>query len=156
MKKEQFVTCIKKRKTGWVEHFDFKLIDVIAALSMFMLIVVRHHSFTHTQLVSSSAILVLFVLLFDIMTDMHSDVITGMWQTSGRSDITDFEEVIKLDMEYIRNMSVMFDLKLIFKTVRDMLRGRQRRKIKRKTGDGYIGKHTNAKRKKKYIRFYCK
>lgn len=28
--------------------------------------------------------------------------ITGMWQVSGRSDITDFEEVVKLDTEYIR------------------------------------------------------
>ncbi|MBQ3426304.1 MAG: exopolysaccharide biosynthesis polyprenyl glycosylphosphotransferase [Clostridia bacterium] len=64
----------KKRKTGWVEHFDFKLIDVIAALTMFILIIVRHHSFTLSQFVSSVTILVLFILLFDIMTDMHSDV----------------------------------------------------------------------------------
>lgn len=28
--------------------------------------------------------------------------ITGMWQVSGRSDITDFEEVVRLDKEYIR------------------------------------------------------
>lgn len=27
--------------------------------------------------------------------------ITGMWQVSGRSDITDFEEVVRLDKEYI-------------------------------------------------------
>ena len=32
--------------------------------------------------------------------------ITGMWQVSGRSDITDFEEVVKLDTEYIRNWSM--------------------------------------------------
>lgn len=32
--------------------------------------------------------------------------ITGMWQVSGRSDITDFEEVVKLDTEYIRNWSI--------------------------------------------------
>lgn len=64
----------KKRKNGWVEHFDFKIIDVIAALAMFILIIVRHHSFTVMQLASSIAILVLFILLFDIMTDMHSDV----------------------------------------------------------------------------------
>ena len=31
--------------------------------------------------------------------------LTGMWQTSGRSDITDFEEVVKLDTEYIENWS---------------------------------------------------
>lgn len=28
--------------------------------------------------------------------------LTGMWQVSGRSDITDFEEVVKLDMDYIQ------------------------------------------------------
>ena len=64
----------KKRKTGWVEHFDFKLIDVLAILSMFILIIVRHTPFTTMQLVSSIAILVLFVLLFDIITGMNSDV----------------------------------------------------------------------------------
>ena len=31
--------------------------------------------------------------------------ITGMWKSDGRSDITDFEEVVKLDTEYIRNWS---------------------------------------------------
>ena len=30
--------------------------------------------------------------------------ITGMWQVSGRSDITDFEEVVRLDKEYILRM----------------------------------------------------
>ena len=30
--------------------------------------------------------------------------ITGMWQVSGRSDITDFEEVVRLDTEYIENV----------------------------------------------------
>lgn len=32
--------------------------------------------------------------------------ITGMWQVSGRSDITDFEEVVRLDTEYIENQKV--------------------------------------------------
>ena len=32
--------------------------------------------------------------------------ITGMWQVSGRSDITDFEEVVKLDTEYIQNWTI--------------------------------------------------
>ena len=31
--------------------------------------------------------------------------ITGMWQVSGRSDITDFEEVVRLDTEYISNVT---------------------------------------------------
>ena len=42
--------------------------------------------------------------------------ITGMWQVSGRSEITDFEKVVELDTEYISNWSIGLDLKLIFKT----------------------------------------
>lgn len=43
--------------------------------------------------------------------------ITGMWQVSGRSDIQDFEEVVKLDCEYIDNWSPMLDTKIFFKTI---------------------------------------
>ena len=43
--------------------------------------------------------------------------ITGMWQVSGRSEITDFEEVVKLDTEYIANWSLTLDLKILFKTI---------------------------------------
>lgn len=43
--------------------------------------------------------------------------ITGMWQVSGRSDITDFEEVVKLDMEYICNWSMGLDFRILFKTI---------------------------------------
>lgn len=43
--------------------------------------------------------------------------LTGMWQSSGRSDITDFEEVVRLDNEYIRNFSIGLDIKIIFKTL---------------------------------------
>lgn len=42
--------------------------------------------------------------------------LTGMWQVSGRSDMTDFEEIVKLDSEYIRNWSLGLDIKIIFKT----------------------------------------
>lgn len=42
---------------------------------------------------------------------------TGMWQVSGRSDIEDFEEVVKLDLQYIDNWSVGLDIKILFKTV---------------------------------------
>lgn len=42
--------------------------------------------------------------------------LTGMWQVSGRSDITDFEEVVKLDGEYIKNWSLKLDVKIILKT----------------------------------------
>jgi len=43
--------------------------------------------------------------------------ITGMWQVSGRSDIKDFEEVVRLDKEYIENWSIFLDIKILIKTV---------------------------------------
>ena len=43
--------------------------------------------------------------------------LTGMWQVSGRSEITDFEEVVKLDTKYISEWSFMLDIKILFKTV---------------------------------------
>ena len=48
--------------------------------------------------------------------------ITGLWQISGRSDITDFEEVVRLDREYIQNWSIWLDFKILFKTVGVVLR----------------------------------
>ena len=47
--------------------------------------------------------------------------ITGLWQVSGRSEITDFEEVVRLDTEYITNWSFALDLKILAKTVRAVL-----------------------------------
>ena len=43
--------------------------------------------------------------------------ITGMWQVSGRSQIKDFEEVVKLDTEYINDWNMGKDLKILFKTI---------------------------------------
>ena len=43
--------------------------------------------------------------------------LTGMWQVSGRSDITDFEEIVRLDVEYIEEWSVGLDIKILLKTV---------------------------------------
>ena len=43
--------------------------------------------------------------------------ITGMWQVSGRSEITDFEEVVKLDTAYIQNWSLGLDIKILLKTI---------------------------------------
>lgn len=49
--------------------------------------------------------------------------ITGMWQVSGRSNITDFEEVVKLDMKYIQDWSFAKDLKILCKTIQIVVRG---------------------------------
>ncbi|MDE5782677.1 MAG: sugar transferase [Lachnospiraceae bacterium] len=43
--------------------------------------------------------------------------ITGMWQVSGRSSIEDFEDVVKLDLEYIDNWCLALDIKILVKTV---------------------------------------
>ena len=43
--------------------------------------------------------------------------LTGLWQVSGRSDITDFEKVVSLDEKYISKWSIWLDIKLLFKTV---------------------------------------
>ena len=48
--------------------------------------------------------------------------LTGMWQVSGRSNITDFEEVVRLDKEYIENWDIAMDIKILFKTVMVVLR----------------------------------
>jgi exopolysaccharide biosynthesis polyprenyl glycosylphosphotransferase len=46
---------------------------------------------------------------------------TGYWQTSGRSDLS-FEEMVRLDLYYIENWSLSFDLKIILKTLGAILR----------------------------------
>ena len=50
--------------------------------------------------------------------------LTGMWQVSGRSDITDFEEIVRLDVEYIDNWSFGLDIKILLKTVLQVFSGR--------------------------------
>ncbi|WP_281884320.1 sugar transferase [Paenibacillus sp. YYML68] len=47
--------------------------------------------------------------------------LTGMWQVNGRSDITDFEEVVRLDTSYIDQWSLWLDVKIILKTVKSVL-----------------------------------
>ena len=48
--------------------------------------------------------------------------ITGMWQVSGRSNILNFEEVVKLDMKYIENWSLRLDIKIIVRTIMVVLK----------------------------------
>lgn len=50
--------------------------------------------------------------------------LTGMWQVSGRSDITDFEEVVALDLKYIREWNIFLDIKLILMTVWVVITGK--------------------------------
>lgn len=47
--------------------------------------------------------------------------ITGMWQVSGRNDITDFEEVVRLDSLYIDTWTIGMDMKIILMTVTNVL-----------------------------------
>lgn len=42
---------------------------------------------------------------------------TGLWQVSGRNDV-DFSDMVELDLEYISNRSLLFDIKIIFKTIK--------------------------------------
>ncbi|MCI9124110.1 MAG: sugar transferase, partial [Eubacterium sp.] len=49
--------------------------------------------------------------------------LTGMWQVSGRSDITDFEKIVALDTRYISEWSLVLDLKILFRTIQVVLSG---------------------------------
>lgn len=50
--------------------------------------------------------------------------LTGLWQISGRSDIKDFDEVVKLDMQYIDNWSILKDIEILVRTVGVVLLGK--------------------------------
>ena len=43
--------------------------------------------------------------------------ITGEWQANGRSSVTDFEEIVRMDVAYQDKWSVIYDLQLILKTI---------------------------------------
>ena len=47
--------------------------------------------------------------------------LAGMCQVSGRSEITDFEEVVRFDTKYINEWSVGLDVNILFKTVMTIL-----------------------------------
>ncbi|MGO3840980.1 MAG: sugar transferase, partial [Lactococcus lactis] len=44
--------------------------------------------------------------------------ITGLWQVSGRSEITDFDEVVKLDVAYLDGWTIWRDIKILLKTIK--------------------------------------
>ncbi|MDJ0715384.1 MAG: anti-sigma factor antagonist [Prochloraceae cyanobacterium] len=47
---------------------------------------------------------------------------TGEWQVNGRSNVKNFEDVIKLDLRYQRNWSLLYDVQLILKTISILFR----------------------------------
>ncbi len=47
--------------------------------------------------------------------------LTGVWQVSGRSIICDFEQVVHLDIDYQQNWTVLYDVQILFRTVRVLL-----------------------------------
>ena len=47
--------------------------------------------------------------------------ITGLWQVSGRSEITNFDDVVKLDVSYIDDWTIWSDIKILLKTVKVVL-----------------------------------
>ena len=48
--------------------------------------------------------------------------ITGLWQTSGRNDLT-YEDRVKLNIQYVENWSLLLDIVILLRTVRLVLRG---------------------------------
>lgn len=50
--------------------------------------------------------------------------ITGLWQVSGRSEITEFNEVVKLDLKYLDNWTIWSDIKILIKTLKVVFTGR--------------------------------
>ncbi|MBW7454709.1 sugar transferase, partial [Paenibacillus sepulcri] len=45
---------------------------------------------------------------------------TGLWQVGGRNDLS-FHEMVQLDLLYIKQRSILFDIKIILKTVKVLL-----------------------------------
>lgn len=49
--------------------------------------------------------------------------ITGVWQTSGRNEVSDFEQIVNLDLSYINNFSIGNDIRIIWKTMKQVFKG---------------------------------
>jgi lipopolysaccharide/colanic/teichoic acid biosynthesis glycosyltransferase len=49
--------------------------------------------------------------------------ITCLWQVSGRNEVRDFDEWVRLDLEYVQNWSLTLDFKILFKTVHEVFSG---------------------------------
>jgi lipopolysaccharide/colanic/teichoic acid biosynthesis glycosyltransferase len=66
--------------------------------------------------------------MVNMYNDHHKKVfevkpgLTGLWQASGRKRLS-FEDMIRLDMEYIKKQSLFLDIKIIFLTIVTLIRG---------------------------------
>jgi len=49
--------------------------------------------------------------------------LTCLWQVSGRNDVCDFKEWVRLDLEYIDNWSLWLDFKILVRTIPAVLTG---------------------------------
>lgn len=56
-------------------------------------------------------------IVLTIRRDFARSPLTGVWQVSGRSTITDFEEIVQMDVDYIDHWSIWRDIGILFKTV---------------------------------------
>ncbi len=70
--------------------------------------------------------------------------ITGMWQVSGRSDITDFEEVVRLDKEYITNWNIGLDIKILLNKATIMLSSSIQATLSGRFGNSEYGRSKKA------------
>lgn len=50
--------------------------------------------------------------------------LTGLWQVSGRSEVENFDDVVKYDLEYIDNWSLTLDVKILLRTIWVVIAGR--------------------------------
>lgn len=50
--------------------------------------------------------------------------ITGLWQVSGRNQITDFDEIVSLDVKYIKSWNIWLDIQIILRTLLVLIPGR--------------------------------
>jgi lipopolysaccharide/colanic/teichoic acid biosynthesis glycosyltransferase len=49
--------------------------------------------------------------------------LTCLWQVNGRNRINDYDDWVRLDLEYIRTWSLWLDVEILLKTAREVLRG---------------------------------
>ena len=78
------------------------------------------------SLVGPRPLLLDYVPLYDARQSLRLTVkpgVTGLWQVEGHSTTT-FDDMVRLDVRYIRNCSLILDLEILFKTVKMLLRWR--------------------------------